>query len=185
MEGQNRETLGERLANRLRSRSARRPRMALDASFYARFGLEDPWASPDAAAETEAAGDGMVFLSGAPFYAMMRRLALSRRRRERRQARFSERRAGTTMRAATRRWAGEADAGAPALRMARTPMDAFVLPPPIGAPDAGVAAATEDVRGNTERAPNPAMRKSAWHTTPFVPARVVRGSEIAAARATH
>lgn len=182
MEGQNRETLGERLANRLRSRSARRPRMALDASFYARFGLDDPWASPDVAADAEATGDGMVFLSGAPFYAMMRRLAMSRRRRERRQARFFERRAGTTMRAATRRWAGEADAGAPALRMARTPSDAFILPPPVGAAEAPAATASESAPGLFERSANPPMRKSPWHTTPFVPARVVRGSDLAAAR---
>lgn len=183
MEGQNRETLGERLANRLRSRSARRPRMALDASFYARFGLDDPWASPDVAADAEATGDGMVFLSGAPFYAMMRRLAMSRRQRERRQARFFERRAGTTMRAETRRWAGEADAGAPTLRMARTPTDAFILPPPVGAAETPATTAAESVAGPFERSASPPMRRSPWHTTPFVPARVVRGSDLAAARA--
>ncbi len=182
MEGQTRETLGERLANRLSSRAARRPRMALDASFYARFGLEDPWGAPEMGESAGESGDGMVFLSGAPFYAMMRRLALSRRRRERRQARFFERRAGTTMRAATRRWAGEGEALAPQFRIARATIDAFILPPPVGtAPDA--APAEGGVVAERSRAPNPPMRKSPWHTTPFVPARVVRGSQGIAAAA--
>lgn len=175
MEGQTRETLGERLANRLSSRAARRPRMALDASFYARFGLEDPWGAPEAIGAEGASGDGMVFLSGAPFYAMMRRLALSRRRRERRQERFFERRAGTTMRAATRRWSGEGEASPPQFRMAHGTIDEFVLPPPIGAVTEPLVAAEVDAAPG-ERAPNPPMRKSPWHTTPFVPARVSRGT---------
>lgn len=170
---QDRQTLGERLANRLSSRSRRRPRMALDASFYARFGLEDPWSSPEIDAQAES-GDGMVFLSGAPFYSMMRRLGAARRRRERRQERFFKRRAGTTMRAASRRWAGEAEGVVQTHRLPAFSPDAFVLP------EAAAATATESVPTEPvalARAPYQAMRpvKSAWHTTPFVPARVIRG----------
>ncbi len=169
---QDRPTLGERLASRLCSRSRRRPSMAMDASFYARFGLADPWTSPEIEAEAES-GDGMVFLSGKPFYAMMRRLAASRRRRERRQERFFKRRAGTTMRAASRRWAGEAEGVVPTFRIPAPSADGFILPAPVGV-------ATETVEAESAplaRAPYQAMRpvKSAWYTTPFVPARVNRG----------
>ena len=175
MDGQNRKTLGERLAARLSDRSRRRPRMALDPSFYARFGLEDPWGAPELGAETVDSGDGMVFLSGAPFYAMMRRLANARRRRERRLERFHARRAGHTMRAASRRWAGEAVVGAVPSHIARPGPDGFILPPPIGAAEAPAEAQADAAL--VPGAPYQAMRpvSSPWYTTPFVPARVNRG----------
>lgn len=174
MDGTLRETLGERLANRLTDRSRRRPRMALDASFYARFGLSDPWSEAELGPESTSS-DGMVFLSGAPFYAMMRRLANARRRRDRRREQFLTRRAGTTMRAASRRWAGEA-AAAEGLRPARFSRPSIEMMPLARAPEAApvesAAPAAQPVR-----APYQAMRPvaSPWYTTPFVPARVVRG----------
>ena len=179
MDAKHRETLGERLANRLSSRSRRRPRMAMDASFYGRFGLADPWSAPEVEGEAEAS-DGMVFLSGAPFHAMMRRLANARRRRARREEHFFARRAGTTLRAATRRRAGEAE-GVVALRSARMGGQSaaeFVLPPPISA-----SAVASDIPGEggvvALRPAYQAMRPvaSPWYTTPFVPARVMRGGE--------
>ena len=177
MDGKHRETLGERLANRLSSRSRRRPRMAMDAAFYGRFGLSDPWSDPETQGETETT-DGMVFLSGAPFHAMMRRLANARRRRSRREDRFFSRRAGTTMRAATRRRAGEAE-GVVASRSTRMGIQSgadFVLPPPISAPVVASEVAAEGIVS----APRPAYQAmrpvaSPWYSTPFVPARVIRG----------
>ena len=179
MDAKHRETLGERLANRLSSRSRRRPRMAMDASFYGRFGLADPWSAPEVEGEAEAS-DGMVFLSGAPFHAMMRRLANARRRRARREDHFFARRAGTTLRAATRRRAGEAEGGV-ALRPARMGVQSaadFVLPPPVSA---AAVASDIPVEGGVValRPAYQAMRPvaSPWYTTPFVPARVIRGGE--------
>ena len=177
MDGKQRETLGERLANRLSCRSRRRPRMAMDAAFYGRFGLSDPWSDPETEGEPESK-DGMVFLSGAPFHAMMRRLANARRRRSRREDRFFSRRAGTTMRAATRRRAGEAE-GVVASRSTRMGIQSgadFVLPPPISAP----VVASEVAAGGIVSAPRPAYQAmrpvaSPWYSTPFVPARVIRG----------
>ncbi len=186
MDGKQRETLGERLANRLSSRSRRRPRMAMDAAFYGRFGLSDPWSDPETQGESETT-DGMVFLSGAPFHAMMRRLANARRRRARREDRFFSRRAGTTMRAATRRRAGEAE-GVVASRATRMGIQSgadFVLPPPISAPVVASEVAAEGIVS----APRPAYQAmrpvaSPWYTTPFVPARVIRGGASPAPSST-
>lgn len=44
MAGQERKTLGDRIAERLMKRVQRRVRLGLSADFLARFGIADPWA---------------------------------------------------------------------------------------------------------------------------------------------
>src|SRR5688572_3195832 len=107
MDGEIRPTPGERLVSRMMARTRRRPRMGFSPEFYGRLGLDDPWAFEESAGAEEPAGDGMVFLSAQPYYAMLRRLAAARRRRERRLASFTKRRAGSTLRAVARAWPGE------------------------------------------------------------------------------
>lgn len=148
MDGENRETLGERLVGRLMNRNRRRPRLGFSPDFYARFGMDDPWSFQETV-ESEPQSDGFVYLSASPYYAMLRRLAASRRRREKRQAAFTERRAGSRMRAAKRAWPGESAAVAAISKMARFGADEFVLPPPI--PTAAPAEAAEATPASAPR----------------------------------
>ncbi|MEN9787364.1 MAG: hypothetical protein RLZZ299_2628 [Pseudomonadota bacterium] len=97
METSERPTLGERVASRLErlsSRERRRPRLAFSPTLYARLGVDDPWGVPGSVAGEAEPGDGFVFLSAQPYYAMLRRLAAARRRRERRLERFGAPRLG-------------------------------------------------------------------------------------------
>lgn len=118
---------GERLAKRLDERTRRRPRFGFAPEFYARHGLDDPWAPPaDVGADPTSTDGGMVFLSGAPYYEMMRRLARARRRRERREAASAARRPGSRARVTQRRWPGEVPG--PVASLARETWSDFVLP---------------------------------------------------------
>ncbi len=128
--GDNRRIPGEGLVDRMEARTRRRPRLGMSPAFYARLGLDDPWAGEGVASEGPVAQDGMVFLSSAPFHAMMRKLAAARRRRDRRQERFLAGRAGTSMRAARRSWPGERLATP---RIAALSLDAMHLPEPAAA----------------------------------------------------
>ena len=181
MDGETRRIPGERLVSRVLSRTRRRPRMGLSPDFYARFGMEDPWTAPEIGGESVESGDGMVFLSAAPYYAMLRRLAAARKRRERRLARFAEKHGAPKVRAVSRQWPGESAASLVTSRLARITLDDMTLPPPM---PAAVAAAPAE-----ESAPAEAQRTgprgsrtrtnrgaSAWWTTPWVPARVFSGS---------
>ncbi|MFZ5475680.1 MAG: hypothetical protein ACOZNI_02795 [Myxococcota bacterium] len=176
MDGEIRSIPGERLTSRLHVRQRRRPRMGFSPDFYARFGMDDPWAFEETGGG-EPQGDGMVYLSGAPYYAMMRRLASARKRRERRMADFLARRSGTAMRAATRQWPGETAASLAVSRLARIAVDDMTLPPPVVQPAAPVEEQPTNTIGRV-RAPYQSMRpvENAWWTTPFVPARVFSGS---------
>jgi hypothetical protein len=147
MSNEVRETPGERLVRRLTKRERRRPRLGFAPEFYARLGTEDPWT----AAEAEPSDEGRVFLSSAPYYAMMRRLAAAARRRERRLERFSERRAGRTLRAATRPALGEAPLATS--RLARLAVDALTLPPPV-------ERSAQDVSGAVSEAATPRRRRA-------------------------
>lgn len=169
MDGAERKVPGEALAKRMDARTRRRPRIGFAPEFYARLGLDDPWARPEAPVDSTET-DGMVFLSSAPFYAMMRRLAASRKRREKRAAEFAARRAGTTVKAAARRWPGESLV--PRSRIATLSVDDMTMPPPIP-----VAAAPVDnviVEDSPVRRAYEAMRPVAnpWNITPYTPARV-------------
>ena len=86
--GSDRRIPGEGLAERMGARERRRPRIGMSPAFYTRLGLEDPWAVAGAPEGGESNAGGMVFLSSAPFHAMMRKLAAARRRRDRRQERL-------------------------------------------------------------------------------------------------
>jgi hypothetical protein len=172
--GSERRIPGEGLAERMGARERRRPRIGMSPAFYTRLGLDDPWATPGAPEGGEAASNGMVFLSAAPFHAMMRKLAAARRRRDRRQERFAQARAGITMRAARRAWPGEG-VKLPTSRLSALSLDAMLLPE-APAP-ASVAAASVEVEAAEPRRrnePTPAIRTT-WSESPFAPARVVRG----------
>ncbi len=180
MEGAERRIPGEGLLKRMEERTRRRPRLGMTPAFYTRLGLEDPWAVPG---EPEAAApgpDGMVFLSAAPYYAMLKKLAAARKRRDRRLARYADARSGGGLRAVSRKWPGET--AMPTPRIAALSLDSMQLP--TAAP---VAAAPVSTFGNVTEVPYvreayvPAPRVSAWDTTPFVPARVVRGGTVSPA----
>lgn len=176
--GNDRRIPGEGLAERMGARERRRPRIGLTPAFYARLGIDDPWAVAGVAGESVAEADGMVFLSAAPYHAMMRKLAAARRRRDRREARFAEGRAGTTMRAARRAWPGEGKLPTP--RIAALSLDAMQFPEP--APPTVVAAATVEEEPRAQRPrnlPAPPVAEP-WRSTPFTPARVVRGGSASA-----
>ncbi len=169
MDGAERTVPGEALAKRMDARTRRRPRICFAPEFYARLGLDDPWALPESPVDSSPT-DGMVYLSAAPFYAMMRRLAASRKRREKRAAEFAARRAGTTVKAAARRWPGESLV--PRSRLATLTVDDMTMPAPIP-----VAAAPVDnviVEDSPVRRAYESMRPVAnpWNTTPYAPARV-------------
>ncbi|MDP2312181.1 MAG: hypothetical protein Q8P41_04695, partial [Pseudomonadota bacterium] len=180
-DGENRKIPGDRLVSRILTRVRRRPRMGLSPDFYARFGMADPWVAPEFGGEEPApAGEGYVFLSAQPYYAMMRRLAAARRRRERRETAFQARHpSGTGIRAVARHWPGENAASLAVSRLARLALDEMTLPPKAAAP------ATPDVV--TEQAPahaGPARRAGstftqrgakAWWSTPSAPAKVFTG----------
>ena len=158
MDGENRRTPGDRLVSRILTRERRRPRMGLTPDFYARFGMDDPWSAPSIPGE-EPAGDGMVFLSAAPYYAMMRRLAAARRRRERRLAAFSERRADRKLRALTRAYPGAASMVSS--RLARVVLDEMTLPPSAPAQAPVVASEQPDQLMPPKLRPWPWIRRVA------------------------
>ena len=176
--GSDRRIPGEGLAERMGARERRRPRIGMSPAFYTRLGLEDPWAVAGAPEGGESNAGGMVFLSSAPFHAMMRKLAAARRRRDRRQERFAEARAGTTMRAARRSWPGEGKL--PTSRISALSLDAMLLPE---APAPGPAIATtvevEAAAPRPRNLPTPPVADP-WLGTPFTPARVARGGSASA-----
>ncbi|MSP61647.1 MAG: hypothetical protein EXR72_15200 [Myxococcales bacterium] len=168
---------GEGLSERMEARTRRRPRLGMSPAFYARLGLDDPWGAPMAATDPGGKADGMVFLSAAPYYAMLRKLASARRRRERRQERFLEQRAGSTMRGALRWWPGEGKLPTP--RIASLALESMQLPL-APAPAASVGEAPSTLAGVAWR-PNvatPAV-SDPWRSTPFVAARVTRSQGAA------
>ncbi len=174
---ENRRIPGEGLSDRMEARTRRRPRLGMSPAFYARLGLDDPWGAPLAPAQTGGKADGMVFLSAAPYYAMLRKLASARRRRERRQERFLEQRAGTTMRAARRAWPGEGKLPTP--RIASLALEAMQLPlAPAPAAAAGEAPPTFAGVAWRPNVPTPGV-SDPWKSTPFVAARVARSQGAA------
>lgn len=172
--GSERRIPGEGLAERMGARERRRPRIGMSPAFYTRLGLDDPWATSGTPEGGEAAANGMVFLSAAPFHAMMRKLAAARRRRDRHQERFAQGRAGITMRAARRFWPGEG-VTLPTSRLSALSLDAMLLPePPAPAPVAAAPVEVEAAAPRRRNEPTPAIRTT-WSESPFAPARVVRG----------
>lgn len=104
MVGETRRVPGENLSERLSGRFNRRPRLGLSPAFYERFGLADPWLA-DAPVGGQDDPFGFTYVSGAPFYAMLRRLGQARRRLFERIERFSH--GGLHLRAVARLWPGE------------------------------------------------------------------------------
>lgn len=176
--GSDRRIPGEGLAERMGARERRRPRIGMSPAFYTRLGLEDPWAVAGAPEGGESNAGGMVFLSSAPFHAMMRKLAAARRRRDRRQERFAEARAGTTMRAARRSWPGEGKL--PTSRISALSLDAMLLPEaPAPAPAVATTVEVEAAAPRPRNLPTPPVADP-WRSTPFTPARVARTGSASA-----
>ena len=151
---------GKRLVERLERRTARRPRVGLSPAFYARFGLADPWLELGEGASEQEAKDAFSFVSARPFYQMMRRLALSRWRRERREKRWASRTAGVRT-AARRRFPGEPQRGLHLFGVRTLGMSDMALPEPWTPPD--YVAQGDQPSG-------------AWGTATGTPVRVSRGS---------
>src|SRR5678815_3712187 len=70
---------GQRVMSRLYSRVATRPTFGPSPAFYARFGLDDPWATSGMGASDDPA-DPFVFLSAAHYYQRLRQMQIGRRR---------------------------------------------------------------------------------------------------------
>ena len=92
---------GQDTMERLERRTKRRPNIGMSPEFYARFGLSDPW-SDTALGMQDDPGALFTYVDASRYRKMMRRLAVSRWRRERRAHIFGERRLGerTAMRRA-------------------------------------------------------------------------------------
>jgi hypothetical protein len=143
----------------------------LSSAFYARFGMDDPWA--DQLDEPTHDDEGMNFLSGKRYHARMKRLALSRWWRERRRHDFQARRPGRET-AARKRFPGEPRRGFSwGIALSES---AMVLPPPVVQPtDEGdeevEASPVRRVSGWGNRA---TVSNSPWLVTPWTPARVAK-----------
>lgn len=84
---------GQATLERLERRTKRRPKIGMSPEFYARFGLSDPWA--DTALEMQDDPRALfTYVDATRYRKMMRRLAFSRWRRERRARLFGQRRLG-------------------------------------------------------------------------------------------
>lgn len=70
---------GQRVMSRLFNRVASRPAIGPSPTFYARFGLDDPWAGGMASGPVDSE-DPFVFLSAAHYYASVERMRIGRRR---------------------------------------------------------------------------------------------------------
>jgi hypothetical protein len=165
---------GERILERLEARTRRRPRIGFVPEFYSRLGLDDPWST----GEAQPVADGLVFLSATPFYQMLGRLARARMRREKRTERFLGRRAGLTLRAATRRMPGEAPVAArPFADFGRQTLgdDAMrvVTPQPFGLPGTTAEGGVPTLGGSRI-----ITVQAAWADTPYVAARVARPTAL-------
>lgn len=99
MGGQQRKTLGERISARLAARGARRVRVGPSPTFFARMGMPDP-----AAGAAAPGGGDFVYVSGTPFYEMMRRLARARLRRQERLSRYERAASRRSLGASRRLW---------------------------------------------------------------------------------
>ncbi len=183
MDGQQRRSIGDRIADRLMKRVARRARVGLSADFLARFGLADPWADLLDGPAADSDG-GMVFLSGKAYRDRLRRLAWMRQHREDRLAAFGDRfRVGRGPRALARLSALD-EAGASRLRALSglMPISAgdMHLPPP--APVKVVEAEAQPEVGPQrarQRGPGSRVAASPWLIRPFRPARVIRSERSA------
>ena len=101
---------GERLSQRLTSRTARRPRMGMSPAFYLRFGMEDPWLGGLPEGPVGADHDdpfGFTYVSRRAYDQHLLRLAWARRRRDDRMERLTRRYGVVRLKAASRRWPGE------------------------------------------------------------------------------
>ncbi|MCB9764007.1 MAG: hypothetical protein H6739_29825 [Alphaproteobacteria bacterium] len=159
---------------------SRRPRIGLSPSFYARFGLADPWIDTSLDAAPGEVDDAFTFLSARPYFQMMRRLALSRWWRERRRQRFERGRIGLRT-ADRRRFPGEAPKARPIIGglWDRTlDMGAMALPEPW-APAAAEDTAQQAGATSGARRRNLPSRPvaSPWLVRPYTPARVAARPE--------
>lgn len=96
---------GQGVLERLEQRKQRRPRIGMSPEFYARFGMADPWAEGPLELQDDP-GSLFTYVDATRYRRMMRRLAFSRWRRERRAKLFQSRRVGLPT-AARRAFPGE------------------------------------------------------------------------------
>ncbi|MFT5679337.1 MAG: hypothetical protein ACI8RZ_000241 [Myxococcota bacterium] len=170
-----RNLIGARLLKRLEKRSVRRPRMGLSPAFYERFGLADPWLQGSTAPEVREGSGDFVYLSGKPFYQMLRRLGQARLRRQKRleryASRYGERR---PVKAARRLWPGESSSRPRFLSGLLTISDGDMLLPEPTTPTPEVEPEEPGIRtvrgwsGSTARS---VSGQAAWLSRPTSPAR--------------
>ncbi|HJN75089.1 MAG TPA: hypothetical protein QGF58_14265 [Myxococcota bacterium] len=163
---------GKRLVERLERRTVRRPRIGLSPAFYARFGLADPWLELGEGATDEQAEEAFSFVSARPFYQTMRRLALARWRRQRRERQWASRIVGTRT-AARRRFPGESSR--PTFFGVRTlGMSDMALPEPWIPPEYAEAGQAPSSAWGTASGAAVRVRSGAdaWITSKGAPARV-------------
>ncbi len=80
MSSSNRAIPGQRVMSRLFARVASRPALGTTPGFFARFGLEDPWAGAWGTGEADAEDPLFVYVSGAHYYAHVKQLIGARQR---------------------------------------------------------------------------------------------------------
>lgn len=173
MEGTERKVPGEDIASRLSSRWQRRPRMGMAPAFYARFGLEDPWL-----ATGPVGGEGrdldLVFLSAAPYYQHMMRLAAARRRRELRMSRFLAAHGDHAVTATRRAWPAAVSTVVGGAVSMMSAADMVLPPAPIAPAPAEEAVAAQPVsRPRWHRRNHPTRGvASPWLSREHAPAAV-------------
>jgi hypothetical protein len=193
-----RKTIGERLLERIESRSQIREPLGHSRIFedrYARYAREQrvgrlamsifPSYSDtnlwDGSSGFETS-DSPTYLDGAPFWARMRRLGNARLRREQRLTALGNRFGRHSVRALTRRWPGESRGVSPrwGSPIGRSIDDLRYLVPDGGA----VEGEQPSLEGHVAKAPSvsawsgAAVSSSPWLTgRPFKPAKVKRGRD--------
>ena len=167
--------IGDRLMKRLERRSARRPRIGLSPSFYARFGMADPWLEGSHRAESVESDGDFVYVSGQPFYQMLRRLGEARQRRQQRLARYGSGISRRRLKAAHRLWPGE-KARPRFLSGLLSLSDTDMLLPEPSAPEVEdspeESAGIRVVRGWSGSPARSVSGQAAWLSRPYSPARV-------------
>ena len=153
---------GQSLVDRLEKRKARRPRVGLSPAFYARFGLEDPWLELGGAEDESQVEEMFSYVSARPWQLMMRRLAMARWRRARRE-RQSRIRTLTHRTRAVRRFPGETIAKSFGWGVPTLGASDFITPVAWAPPEA--------IQGEQAQGP------SAWGTATGTAVKVRRGAD--------
>ncbi|MCP4804067.1 MAG: hypothetical protein GY884_01845 [Proteobacteria bacterium] len=171
---------GQSLVDRLEKRKSRRPHVGLSPAFYARFGLEDPWLDTGGAQDEGQVEEMFSYVSARPWQLQMRRLAMARWRRARRERQSRLRTIGERTRA-VRRFPGETVAKNFAWGVPTLGTSDFVTPVAWEGPAGGAAQQQTDAPSAWGTANGSAVRvrtgADAWITHSSSPARVAERRE--------